>query len=192
MKVEFAPEFVTVAGADARHLGRGRHRLAAGVARRARGVRAATCALVRVPGATHWIVHEQPALVIAEIERELAALTAQLRAAKVAHHAVDRALHQRLTVERLDQPGRAEAFERAPGDRVGAAGDSPAKRKNRLRSLRQSSCTRVQRPCRKMRWRSPTRSDSMRCRDRRRRDRRRSASARPERSPSTRGRSPSR
>jgi len=29
--------------------------------------------LVRVPGATHWIVHEQPELVAAEIERELAA-----------------------------------------------------------------------------------------------------------------------
>ena len=28
--------------------------------------------LVRVPGATHWIVHEQPALVAAEIEKELA------------------------------------------------------------------------------------------------------------------------
>jgi pimeloyl-ACP methyl ester carboxylesterase len=29
--------------------------------------------VVRVAGATHWIVHEQPGLVIAEIERELAA-----------------------------------------------------------------------------------------------------------------------
>lgn len=29
--------------------------------------------LVRVPGATHWIVHEQPELVAAEIERELVA-----------------------------------------------------------------------------------------------------------------------
>jgi pimeloyl-ACP methyl ester carboxylesterase len=29
--------------------------------------------LVRVPGATHWIVHEQPELVAGEIERELAA-----------------------------------------------------------------------------------------------------------------------
>jgi epoxide hydrolase 4 len=29
--------------------------------------------LTRVPGATHWIVHEQPALVAAEIERALAA-----------------------------------------------------------------------------------------------------------------------
>ena len=28
--------------------------------------------IVRVPGATHWIVHERPALVISEIERELA------------------------------------------------------------------------------------------------------------------------
>jgi len=28
--------------------------------------------LVRVPGATHWIIHEQPELVAAEIERELA------------------------------------------------------------------------------------------------------------------------
>ena len=28
--------------------------------------------LVRVPGATHWIIHEQPELVTAEIERELA------------------------------------------------------------------------------------------------------------------------
>ena len=28
--------------------------------------------VVRVPGATHWIVHERPALVIGEIERELA------------------------------------------------------------------------------------------------------------------------
>jgi len=28
--------------------------------------------VVRVPGASHWIVHERPALVIAEIERELA------------------------------------------------------------------------------------------------------------------------
>jgi pimeloyl-ACP methyl ester carboxylesterase len=27
--------------------------------------------VVRVPDATHWIVHERPALVIAEIEREL-------------------------------------------------------------------------------------------------------------------------
>jgi pimeloyl-ACP methyl ester carboxylesterase len=27
--------------------------------------------VVRVPGATHWIVHERPELVIAEIEREL-------------------------------------------------------------------------------------------------------------------------
>jgi len=27
--------------------------------------------VVRVPGATHWIVHERPALVIAEIERAL-------------------------------------------------------------------------------------------------------------------------
>ena len=29
--------------------------------------------LVRVPGASHWIIHERPALVAAEIERELAA-----------------------------------------------------------------------------------------------------------------------
>jgi pimeloyl-ACP methyl ester carboxylesterase len=29
--------------------------------------------LVRVPGATHWIVHEQPELVAGEIERALAA-----------------------------------------------------------------------------------------------------------------------
>lgn len=29
--------------------------------------------LVRVPGATHWIVHERPAFIAAEIERELAA-----------------------------------------------------------------------------------------------------------------------
>jgi pimeloyl-ACP methyl ester carboxylesterase len=28
--------------------------------------------IVRVPGASHWIVHERPALVAAEIERELA------------------------------------------------------------------------------------------------------------------------
>jgi pimeloyl-ACP methyl ester carboxylesterase len=28
--------------------------------------------VVRVPGATHWIIHERPQLVIAEIERELA------------------------------------------------------------------------------------------------------------------------
>jgi pimeloyl-ACP methyl ester carboxylesterase len=28
--------------------------------------------LVRVPGATHWIVHERPASIAAEIERELA------------------------------------------------------------------------------------------------------------------------
>jgi pimeloyl-ACP methyl ester carboxylesterase len=28
--------------------------------------------LVRVPGATHWIVHERPALIAAEIEAELA------------------------------------------------------------------------------------------------------------------------
>jgi epoxide hydrolase 4 len=28
--------------------------------------------LVRVPGATHWIVHERPALLADEIERELA------------------------------------------------------------------------------------------------------------------------
>jgi pimeloyl-ACP methyl ester carboxylesterase len=28
--------------------------------------------IVRVPGATHWVVHERPALVITEIERELA------------------------------------------------------------------------------------------------------------------------
>jgi len=27
--------------------------------------------IVRVPGATHWIIHERPALVIAEIERAL-------------------------------------------------------------------------------------------------------------------------
>jgi pimeloyl-ACP methyl ester carboxylesterase len=35
--------------------------------------------LVRVPGATHWIVHEQPALIAAEIERELATGTAALK-----------------------------------------------------------------------------------------------------------------
>ena len=29
--------------------------------------------LVRLPGATHWVIHEQPATVAAEIERELAA-----------------------------------------------------------------------------------------------------------------------
>jgi epoxide hydrolase 4 len=28
--------------------------------------------LVRVPGATHWIVHERPQLIAREIERELA------------------------------------------------------------------------------------------------------------------------
>jgi len=28
--------------------------------------------LVRVPGATHWIVHERPAFIAAEIERQLA------------------------------------------------------------------------------------------------------------------------
>jgi pimeloyl-ACP methyl ester carboxylesterase len=32
--------------------------------------------LVRVPGASHWIVHEQPALVAGEIERALEAVTA--------------------------------------------------------------------------------------------------------------------
>jgi len=29
--------------------------------------------LVRVPGATHWIVHERPAFIAGEIERHLAA-----------------------------------------------------------------------------------------------------------------------
>jgi pimeloyl-ACP methyl ester carboxylesterase len=29
--------------------------------------------LVRVPGATHWIVHERPAFIAREIERELGA-----------------------------------------------------------------------------------------------------------------------
>jgi pimeloyl-ACP methyl ester carboxylesterase len=29
--------------------------------------------LVRVPGATHWIVHERPAFIAGEIERQLAA-----------------------------------------------------------------------------------------------------------------------
>jgi len=28
--------------------------------------------LVRLPGATHWVIHEQPATIAAEIERELA------------------------------------------------------------------------------------------------------------------------
>ena len=33
---------------------------------------AAAMTLTRVAGATHWIVHERPALVAAEIERALA------------------------------------------------------------------------------------------------------------------------
>jgi len=32
-----------------------------------------TLRIVRVPGATHWIVHERPMLIAAEIERALAA-----------------------------------------------------------------------------------------------------------------------
>jgi pimeloyl-ACP methyl ester carboxylesterase len=36
--------------------------------------------LVRVPGATHWIVHERPALIAAEIERELAVAARPFRA----------------------------------------------------------------------------------------------------------------
>jgi pimeloyl-ACP methyl ester carboxylesterase len=72
MKIEFAPEFVTVtlptlviwAEED----------IALPVAL-LDGLEAFVphMRLVRVPGATHWIVHERPALIAAEIERELAA-----------------------------------------------------------------------------------------------------------------------
>jgi len=71
MKLEFAPEFVTVklptlviwAEEDSALPATLVDGLEAYVPR---------MRLVRVPGATHWIVHEQPALVAGEIERELA------------------------------------------------------------------------------------------------------------------------
>ena len=72
MKLEFAPEFVTVhvptlviwAEDDSALPPSLIDGLEAYVPR---------LRLVRVPGATHWIVHEQPELVAGEIERELAA-----------------------------------------------------------------------------------------------------------------------
>lgn len=72
MKLEFAPEFVTVkvptlviwAEDDSALPPSLIDGLEAYVPR---------MRLVRVPGATHWIVHEQPELVAGEIERELAA-----------------------------------------------------------------------------------------------------------------------
>ena len=72
MKLEFAPEFVTVkvptlviwAEDDSALPPSLIDGLEAYVPR---------MRLVRVPGATHWIVHEQPQLVAGEIERELAA-----------------------------------------------------------------------------------------------------------------------
>ena len=71
MKLEFAPEFVTVnvptlviwAEEDSALPPSLVDGLEAYIPR---------MRLVRVPGATHWIVHEQPELVAAEIERELA------------------------------------------------------------------------------------------------------------------------
>jgi pimeloyl-ACP methyl ester carboxylesterase len=72
MKLEFAPEFVTVhvptlviwAEADSALPPSLVDGLAAYVPR---------MRLVRVPGATHWIVHERPAFVAAQIEQELGA-----------------------------------------------------------------------------------------------------------------------
>jgi epoxide hydrolase 4 len=71
MKLEFAPEFVTVnvptlviwAEEDSALPPSLIDGLEAYIPR---------MRLVRVPGATHWIIHEQPELVAAEIERELA------------------------------------------------------------------------------------------------------------------------
>ena len=71
MKTEFAPEFVTVEvptlliwAEDDIALPKG---LIDGIEAFVPNLR-----LVRVPGATHWIVHERPAFVASEIERELA------------------------------------------------------------------------------------------------------------------------
>jgi len=71
MKLEFAPEFVTVnvptlviwAEEDSALPPSLVDGLEAYIPR---------MRLVRVPGATHWVIHEQPELVAAEIERELA------------------------------------------------------------------------------------------------------------------------
>ncbi len=72
MKLEFAPEFVTVSVPTLVIWAEDDSALPPSLID---GLEAYVprMRLVRVPGATHWIVHEQPQLVAAEIERELAA-----------------------------------------------------------------------------------------------------------------------
>jgi pimeloyl-ACP methyl ester carboxylesterase len=72
MKLEFAPEFVTVKVPTLVIWAEEDSALPPSLID---GLEAyiPTLRLVRVPGATHWIVHEQPELVAGEIERALAA-----------------------------------------------------------------------------------------------------------------------
>jgi pimeloyl-ACP methyl ester carboxylesterase len=72
MKLEFAPEFVTVKVPTLVIWAEEDSALPLSLID---GLEAyiPTLRLVRVPGATHWIVHEQPELVAGEIERALAA-----------------------------------------------------------------------------------------------------------------------
>lgn len=72
MKLEFAPEFVTVKVPTLVIWAEDDSALPPSLID---GLQAYVphMRLVRVPGATHWIVHEQPELVAGEIERELAA-----------------------------------------------------------------------------------------------------------------------
>jgi pimeloyl-ACP methyl ester carboxylesterase len=72
MKLEFAPEFVTVKVPTLVIWAEEDSALPPSLID---GLEAyiPSLRLVRVPGATHWIVHEQPELVAGEIERALAA-----------------------------------------------------------------------------------------------------------------------
>ena len=72
MQIEFAPEFVTVTLPTLVIWGEDDVALPVALLD---GLEAYVprMRLVRVPGASHWIVHERPALIAAEIERELAA-----------------------------------------------------------------------------------------------------------------------
>ncbi len=71
MQIEFAPEFVTVTLPTLVIWGEDDVALPVALLD---GLEAYVprMRLVRVPGASHWIVHERPALIAAEIERELA------------------------------------------------------------------------------------------------------------------------
>ncbi len=102
--------------------------------------------VVRVPGATHWIVHEQPGGVGDEIERELAAPTRRRRrptgqvrgdSSRIIRSTA-RWTSGLLSIGWTSPPELSRSSARRVIEWV-RVGDSPAKRKNRLRSLRQSS-----------------------------------------------------